>query len=170
LNDNVMRLTEPRLAGAWGEGQGSRNSRALDVHIGGVNRRAGAHVQPVAQWAAEDEVRAGLRQMDLADKLPGGGVTADSIRSFLTMSSSLEFSVSCRSKSRRGGRKSWWLLMTRSGQPLCAAAAERMLPCVTLSHECFGCFGPGRLLEELTPTGKCRLSMAHTRFRHSAIE
>jgi hypothetical protein len=41
--------------------------------------------------------------------------------------------------------------LTRSGQPLCAAAAERMLPCLTLSHECFGCFGPGRLLEGLTP-------------------
>jgi hypothetical protein len=58
---------------------GSRSSRTLDVHVDGVNRRAGTHVQTIAKWAAESEVRAGLRQMDFADQLPGGGVAADSI-------------------------------------------------------------------------------------------
>src|SRR5262249_6142509 len=50
--------------------------RTLDVHIDRVNRCAGAHVQSVAQWAAANEACAGLRQMNLGDKLTGGGVAA----------------------------------------------------------------------------------------------
>src|SRR2546428_9965319 len=57
----------------------SRFERALGLDIDGIDRGAARHEQPVPLLAAEAQIGAGLRQVDLADQLAGRRVTAHAV-------------------------------------------------------------------------------------------
>src|SRR4051794_20520366 len=61
------------------ESSRSRLQRALVVDVDGVDRRARRHEQPVPLLAAEAQVGARLRQVDLADQVPARRVAADPV-------------------------------------------------------------------------------------------
>src|SRR5438093_12634340 len=54
----------------------SRFERTLGLDIDGIDRGAARHEQPVPLLAAEAQIGAGLRQVDLADQLAGRRVAA----------------------------------------------------------------------------------------------